>query len=732
MRTRTSRLAAAVRAWALLAMALPRLAFAQDAAPASSDAKATPAELDRVIVTARRREEVLQDVPIAVTSLDGEELKSRAAEDLSALSAATPNLVLYNARAFNSAVTATIRGVGQYDPVWGVEPAVGIYIDDVYLARPQAALLDILDVERIEVLRGPQGTLYGKNTIGGAIKYVTRAPEPYVSGNVVVTAGSYDRLDGKALLNIPFGETLRSRFAFGRYTRAGYGENLITGEDVSDRDATVMRATFDWLPVERVDVRLAWDRYRDRSHVIGAHRLLAAPFPPFTPPDPGRFDVRSDARNQDDTDSEGIALTVDWQFDDEWRFKSVTAHRDGDSFGYIDFDTLPRTIATLNRDFHDEQTSQEFQWQWDHGSTHAVAGLYWSDAEAAGNGRVVNGGVFFTETSGAIWTRSGAVYGDVSWDMTAHTTAEVGLRYTHEDKRAAVITRATDPTFEQTQEFRAYFTDATGFQAFSPRIALSWKPTDVAMYYVQATRGFKSGTYNIRADTVAVPASALPLQDETATSYELGAKAQWREGRITLDAALFRTDYRDIQLSVLVPVDIDGDGDFDDLYGDFRNAGQGTMQGVEFQGAARMGEHMRFVGHIAYLDTRYDEYRSAGPDADNARFPNAPDWTGGASAIGTWPLPGGSTFEARLDMSHQGTLYPTTDVNPIVRQPAHTLWNSSLTWRSPRDAWEVALIGQNLSDKVYRTGSFWLPFAGLATAYYGAPRTFALSITYSF
>ena len=222
--------------------------------------------------------------------------------------------------------------------------ASAIYIDDVYLARPQAALLDILDVERIEVLRGPQGTLYGKNTIGGAIKYITRAPEPYFSGSVRVTAGSYDRLDGKALLNIPLGDTLRSRFAFGRYTRDGYGKNLITGEDVSDRDASVMRATR----------RLAADGRRRRAPGLGSlsrplprHRRASparpVPFPPYTPPDPGRYDVRSDAPNRDDTDAEGGSLTVDWAIDDAWRFKSVTAHRTGDSFGYVDFDTLPAT-----------------------------------------------------------------------------------------------------------------------------------------------------------------------------------------------------------------------------------------------------------------------------------------------------------------------------------------------------------------------------------------------------
>ena len=724
----------------LLACAFaPLMVMAQDAAspppgPGSAEAT-TPAELDRVIVTARRREEAILDVPIAVTVLDGNELQSRAAQDLGALGAATPNLTIYNARAFNSTLTATIRGVGQYDPVWGIEPGVALYIDDVYLARPQAALLDILDVERIEVLRGPQGTLYGKNSIGGAIKYITRPTDPYFSGTVVLTAGDYDRRDGKAIVNVPLGDQLRTRLAVGRYLRDGYGRNLITGKDVSDRDVTSMRATFDWLPAEAVDVRFAFDRYRDRSAVRGARRLFVlSTDPDGTPPDPGRYDVRSDAPNQDDIDADGASATIDWTIDARWRLKSVTAHREGHSAGYIDFDTLPRQISTLARDFRDKQTSQEFQLQWTGGHTQGVAGLYWFDGEAEGVGYGYDFGQFFDTTRGMVGTRSLALYGDLAWDLTARVSAEAGLRYTHEDKRATVVNQEfTDATFlVPNGAVYANFRDATTFEAFSPRLALSYAATDDAMLYAQATRGFKGGTYNIRANTAAVPTSSLPIEDENATSYEIGAKAQWRDGAVTLATALFHTDYRDIQLSVATAIDANGDGVLE-FFGDFRNAGAGTMRGAEVEATVQASRYVRLLGHAGYLDTHYDAYFSRGVDmARTQRFPNAPDWTAGASTIGEWPLARGGAFVARLDGQYRSKAYPTTDINDFVLQGGYTLWNASLTWRSPLRGWDIALIGENLSDKGYRTASFYLINGGLATGFYGAPRTFALSMTYSF
>src|SRR5690606_33294773 len=201
----------------LAALLLPIAASAQQSDEATDEktdtsaaSKPKPTEvqaLTGITVTARKREETLQEVPVAVTAYSSESLDNLNVEDIGDLDALVPNLTIYAARGSNSTVTAYIRGVGQADPLWGVDPGVGIYLDDVYIARPQGGLLDVFDVERIEVLRGPQGTLYGKNTIGGAIKYVSAPLEEDLYGNVSLTAGSFDQTDLKASFNTPLGDT---------------------------------------------------------------------------------------------------------------------------------------------------------------------------------------------------------------------------------------------------------------------------------------------------------------------------------------------------------------------------------------------------------------------------------------------------------------------------------------------------------------------------------------------
>ena len=710
-------------------------AVAKETTPGAADAEETrgrsAVQLDKVVVTARRRDEALQDVPVSVTALDADELQTRGADDLGALGAATPNLTIYPARAFNATVTAYIRGVGQSEPVWGSEPGVAVYVDDVYLARPQGALLDILDVERIEVLRGPQGTLYGKNTIGGTIKYITRAVGDEFSGNVGITVGDYNRLDAKAVVNVPIGERLRTRVAFGSFDRDGFGKNLFTGEDVSARNAAVARLTAEWRPSDYVDVRLAYDRYRDRSGVRGARRLAINRLDPSqTPPDPGAHDVRSELPNLDHLDSQGASATVDWKVNGRWRLKSITAYREGNSQAYVDFDTLPRPITGLLRRFYDEQASQEFQLHWNGDRTHAVAGLYNFDGEAGGAGYTLN---TFSLSSGAVKTRSAAIYGNLSHDFNDRLSTDLGLRYTSEKKTADVLNqRFTDATLTTQRSVSADFTDSKTFGAFSPRISLSYKPAPAAMLYASASRGFKSGTYNIRANTVAVPESALPLDDESATSYEIGAKTQWLQGRLALNAAVFRSDYRNIQLSVFTSYDSNGDGTKDAFFGDFRNAGAGTVRGAELELSAQTGKRLKWIGHAGYLDTRYDEYISGGVDISaSQRFTNAPRWNGGASVIAGIPVRTGSLL-ARLDGKYQSKVYPTTDLSEAIAQDGYTLWNASLSWRSPQDRWRLALAGQNLSDKAYRTMGFNIPTSGVLTGFYGPPRTVSLSVTYYF
>ena len=696
-------------------------------------------ELDAVVVTARRREEALRDVPQAVTAISGEELESRGAQNIAALGAVTPNLVIHPGRVFNGTVFAYIRGIGQFDSIWGVEPGVGIYLDDVHLARPQGALLDILDVERVEVLRGPQGTLYGRNTLGGAIKVVTRAPSPDFAGSLALTLGDYGRRDEKAVLNLPMGDTLRTRVALAKFDRDGYGRNLFTGAETSARNAGIARINTVWDASSDVEVGIAYDRYRDRSGPPAAARLTLAPprvDPDQTPLDPGRYDVRSDAPEKLDLDNQGASATVDWTLNPDWRLRSITAWRQGESDSVLDMESLARPLWVLTRLFSERQVSQEIQLHHDGHEASLVAGLYLFDGRESGSGHNVTtlfGVTPYSGADGTLRTRSAAVYADWVRDFGPRWQLDAGLRYTVERKTATAYNAFyTDATYTTPTPLPPYFgrpsadfTDSETYRAPTPSLALAWR-TSRAMLYAKASRGFKGGSYNVRANTVTAPGSAHPLDAESVTAFELGAKTQWLDGRLSVDATVFHNDYRDIQLSVLTL------NTLGEVFPDFRNAGSGTAQGVELEWRARLGPRLAWTGHVGYLDAGYDEYIYGGVDVASSRaFPNAPEWTSGTSLVADFPLETAGALHARIDGRYQSTVRPTTDTTALLVQPGYALWNASVSWTSPDERWEVALRGDNLGDTSYLTSGFNYPF-GITTGYYGPPRTYSLALAYSF
>ena len=339
------------------AVGLVALAPAAVAQTGASDA------LEEITVTARKREESLQEVPIAVTAISGKVLEDMGAADISELQGLAPNLSIYSGRNQSTTLTAFVRGIGQADPLWGVDPGVGLYIDDVYVARPQGALLDVFDVARVEVLRGPQGTLYGKNTIGGAIKYVSKPLTDELEASVRATVGEHGTQEligriGGALIE----GQLRAKLAVASLQRDGYGKNLFTGRDVSDKDTVAVRAAVEWLPTDNISAILSYDRTEDSSSPKGYNRLAANPLCPLflgaeCGPLANPFDVESGLEPTNGTDSDGTALTVKWDINDTWTFKSITAQRESDTNNNIDFDTTParhrrRVRGLLRRAVH--------------------------------------------------------------------------------------------------------------------------------------------------------------------------------------------------------------------------------------------------------------------------------------------------------------------------------------------------------------------------------------------
>jgi iron complex outermembrane receptor protein len=725
-------------------------ALAQEKQPKSDGAKTTT--LESIKVTARKREETLQEVPVAVTAFTADSLDKLNIRDLGDLAAQVPNLTLYAARGSSSTITAYIRGVGQSDPLWGVDPGVGLYMDDVYIARPQGALLDVFDVDRIEVLRGPQGTLYGKNTIGGAIKYISKGLRSDFNGSGSVTVGNYGQRDIKAAVGGGLGgsESLRARISVADLHRDGFGENLITGDQVSDKKIRAFRLGLGAYITDAVDLQFALDHVDDSSGVRGAQMLAANPFNSIPlyggtgpkPPLASRYDVRNGMPNINNTTLSGASMTANVRASDDWMFKYVLAKRESDTETNIDFDLTSDKIADVKAYYNDEQVTHELQAMYDGGGrSRGVIGLYFFDGYAGG--QVLNNffNLLFGDTHGKVYTKSVAAYADWTFDVTERFKVDVGARWTNEKKHAVVKNISyTDGTYTKPNGVvSADFDKTITFKNLSPKISLDYQVTPDIMVYGLASRGFKSGGYNIRANAKAVPRTAEPFQDEQVDSYELGSKMGLLDNHLFLNLSAFHNKYKNIQLSIFT--EYTATNNTKAFIGDFTNAGSGTVQGFEAEYQWLPTEHFVVSGNLAWLDAKYDTYMFKGVNIANQQtFTNAPDFSGALNMEYRTDLGAGGSLSARVGYSYQSSVVATTEIvrDPItgvltkpITQDGYGLVGAGVIWK-PSSTWTVSLQGSNLADKQYKTTGYVIPALGVRSGFYGPPRQYSLSVKYDF
>lgn len=708
---------------------------------------------DEIVVTARKREENIQEVPVAVTLVTSEVLEDSGVADISELQARVPNLSIYPGRNQSTTLTAFMRGIGQADPLWGVDPGVGLYLDDVYMARPQGALLDVFDVERIEILRGPQGTLYGKNTIGGAIKYVSRPLGDELSGSIGLTSGSFGALDFRAGVSgamVP--GKLRAKVSVASLSHDGYGTNLFTGREVSNKDTTAYRLAFDWTASDDVTVKLRLDRTEDDAEPKGLTRLEANPFCPLflgttCAPLADPFDTQSGLAPLNSTDSEGYSLTVEWAWHDDWLFKSITAYRESDSENNIDFDTTPARIADVTATYFDEQTSQEFQLVYDGGGAlTGVLGLYYFDGTAGGRVQNIFFNSLFGTTEGTTDTESLALFGDGSYELTDRLTLNLGLRLTEEEKRGVAFNAGyTDDTFSTVAVVTADYDQTETFTSVAPKLGLDYRLTDDVLGYVSLSRGFKSGGFNVRAQSVAFPESALPFDDEVLTVAEVGLKSVLADRSLVLNLAAFYGDYEDIQVSTFTSFDSDGDGSDDSFFGNFLNAGNATLAGleVEWDWTSPTASWFGVSGNVSYLDADPDGFLDENNDGfvDTQVLSSAPEVTGAIHLNFNFPAFGGLitssvSYSYRDDsvLTNEGgpdPRDPTRPLAPLV-QESFDLVQAWVSWLSGDGSWQVSVHGKNLTDEQYLTNGYNIPVLGVVQGSFGAPRTVTATLGYKF
>lgn len=726
----------------------PKPAEAQEAQEAQNS--------DVVVVTARRREEALQDVPLAVSSISGDDLETIGAQDLTAISQAVPNITLENSRATNSTLTAFIRGVGQQDPVAGFEQGVGIYLDDVYLNRPQGAVLDVYDVGRVEVLRGPQGTLYGRNTIGGAVKYVTRRLDPNdPTLRARLSYGSYNQVDAIVSASMPISETLRIGGAVASLNRDGFGRNRTTGDENYDKKVFAARVSAEFEPTSSLLIRLALDHTEDTSSPRQGYRLLPT------------ISTAQPALLSDDYDTlagitiagpirhnmfvaTGGQLLVDWSPLDNWTFKSITAYREDDSKSPIDFDSTAARSFDAPVIYRNDQFSQELQAIYEGDRFSFVGGAYYLDANAF-NGFDVLFSTVTSFTLGDVDTKTWAVFGEATYDLTDALSLTVGGRYT-EDERTSRVQRQTflgtaSPFFGNTaavsltapvivsgQQVVPTFNGSRTDDAFNPRVILAWEPNSDLNLYASYSQGFKGGGFDPRGNyaNADVRKGFLP---ESVDSYEVGAKATLFDGRATANTAIFFADYTDVQIpgSVIVP------GPPVSFVGTVTNAGAAEMSGVEFEGTADFTENLSGALSIGYIDAKYTEFIAGGVNVANQRdVQNTPDWTGAGSLTYSTPFDlvgNAGVLTLTGSAAYRGDTQQFEIAIPALDQPAFWLYDVGINWTADDDHWRLGIYGRNLSDERYITSGYNFP--GAATdnsvlAFYGNPRTVTASVEFRY
>lgn len=721
-----------------------------------------------VTVTAQRREENLLDVPLSVSAFSAEQLEATGAVDITTIQRATPNATIEVARGSNSTLIAFIRGVGQQDPLWGFEPGVGLYVDDVYVARPQGAILDIFDIDRIEVLRGPQGTLYGRNTIGGAIKYVTKkmGSEPDLKAKLNV--GTYGQIDAIVSGSTPLSETFSVGGAIAKYTRDGFGENLNTGAEHYNKDVLAYRLSAEWAPTSDLFFRLAYDRSEDDSNAKHGHRLLPSADGTLAVTS-DVYDTRAGIGDDNSVETEGFSLTGEWNVNDMVTLKSITAYREGSTVTPIDFDALPQNDFDVPAVYNDDQFSQEFQLLLENGPLSGVAGIYYLDGNANGAFDVILGGLGLTVYQAGDQTKENfSIYGDFTYDLTDQWSVSLGGRYTKDETTADVLRElwlgAGSGSFDAANTASLFFVTQTDFQGltredeeFTPRVSVSYKPTENVNLYATYAQGFKAGGYDprARADLDPLGLSEEGFGPEFVDSYELGVKGSFFDNQLLLNTSIFFADYSDQQITVQNGADTDNDGINDTFVSSVFNAGKSEYQGLEIEGRLFLTDEFTLMGNLGYIDAEITEILSAGMNiADQFVTQNTPELQGQLSLNYTTDLgEDRGSISATGSFSYRdeyflfnvatpgfpaGTSATFPDGAPPLDPESYSLFDLSLVWTSPSDKYQLALHGRNLTDEEYRVAGYnfagpsQLGVDGAYSAFYGPPQTVTASISVDF
>ena len=729
--------------------------LAAAACPTTALAQSESGKLEEIVVTAQHREQNLQEVPISVSAIGAQELSEAQIFGATEIAYKVPGMS-YSEFAPGQALIS-MRGISSADDGAGMDNSVVMFLDGVYIGRLANINFEMFDLERIEVLRGPQGTLFGRNAIGGAINVTTTKPTSELSAKAEVAVGNEGHLRYQGLISGPLSDSISAKLTYNHREHDGYVDNVILGKDQQDEDNDSVRGqlAFDtdnmyWL--------LTADYSEDNREDMG--RL-----PIYPGGDPNTVELWEDIAGSfgkvaapidgwSDREASGISLQGDIEFD-SGTFTTITAARNGETdWGMASIGVPWRGgVEVLDNIEEDIDTiSQEFRWTSSlSGSFNYVAGLYllreetdrreqfWVYAPAGEGGSYIPVGNEISHQENETTSVAGYIQGD--WDFSDNWTLTLGARYTYDEK-------TTDSTSVNCGNLAPGFEDYPGCEGvggslniiaqtfsveaeddwndFSPKVSLQWRQNDDVMWFATVAKGFKSGGFGGAPGT---PEQALvPVDEETAWNYEIGMKGDFLDNTLRFNVTGFYTDYQDLQIVRFGPTAANPD------FGSFitDNLGEADIQGVELEFTWLASDNFTLSGNYAYLDTEVNDLviETAGGAIDVSGSPlrQAPENKASLAAIYDWQFSGGSYMSFRLDYS-----YVDEQINDYVNQNTIIdeieLWDARVGWTSADGNWQAAVWGKNLADEEFISHSYVIGPGVIGV--WGAPRTYGVTFTWS-
>ncbi|MGH6616654.1 TonB-dependent receptor [Sphingomonas sp.] len=739
----------------LAAQAQSQPAASAPATDPQADGAQSEEGLPDIIVTAQRREESLQRTPLAVTALAADDLRDKNITSLADLGRAVPNLAISSAgytAPTNALPVIYIRGIGQQDPSIYSDPGVPVYVDGIYVARSAGGAIDLPDVSRVEVLRGPQGTLFGKNAVGGAVNLVTRTPGASPGSRFEVSGGNYSLLRARGYTDIAVNDQLGVTLASDYMHENGFGDRRAVGTNqvlgrLGDRRHFSVRGRLHWAPSSALSIDLSADytRYRDtappsQTRVFPASLLTLYNNAVGTPAGQtltqavarsGDYDnySRNPQRVRDDLG--GASATISYDFGGV-TVKSITAYRESHDAFARDADSSPVVYLETTRDMRSKQFSQELQLVgtlFGDKVDFILGAFYLHDTSSQDDVSTVLPGLFRAThnpqtdisrtTSDRQTTNSYAAFGQATWHIAQGLNFTAGLRYTSDHKQAVISARSP--------ESGIIYVPPTAFDdrwnAFTPRFALDYRVSSDILLYASASRGFKSGGFNGRPSNIA---SLSAFNPESVWSYETGFKADLLDRHVRLNVAGYIADYSNIQLQRQILVVGTG------IVSDIRNVAASRIKGLEGELTILPVKGLELTASGGYTTNKYTSIQPGAPVTAGGVIPYSPKWTYSLSARYAIDLADTGTVTPSIDYAYRSSAFVTPDNDPSGLVPAYGLLSARLSYVPKHSFWEVSAFATNLTNEHFYLSKGVSAGIGIEYQLLGPPRRYGATVAVHF